>query len=271
MNKIVQKHTLGNNNLQGVSIVCKKKHTLCTHLEGSSKEKTMTKYYYRDGSEITKKIFEKDGKLKTIANCNRCEGTGKTFWKWVEGGVCFKCGGTGEYGYARVYTQEQVTKLEKARLRRIDTIRRKQRLENTLIVSGLSFVHNPKKFSRNKFLVSDWKKFQIKSINYYKRGLEILESKSSNFWIKLKADFVELGKHTKQLTLIFKHSFETQFGFSEIHKFIDDQNNQYVWFTSSYPNLEKGKTYNAKFIVKDNQESNEYGKQNMIKNFKEVK
>jgi adenosine deaminase len=42
MNKIVQKHTLGNNNLQGVSIVCKKKHTLCTHLEGSSKEKTMT-------------------------------------------------------------------------------------------------------------------------------------------------------------------------------------------------------------------------------------
>ena len=48
----------------------------------------------------------------------------------------------------------------------------------------------------------------------------------------------------------------------------DDKKNQYVWFTSSYPDLEVDESYNARFIVKENQESDQYGKQNMIKNFK---
>lgn len=231
----------------------------------------MKEYFYRDGSEITRKIFDKDGKKYTIADCERCTGTGKTFWKWVEGGVCFKCGGTGEYGFAKVYTKEQIEKLDIAKAKREAKRKANWKKENTLVFSGLTFDHNSKKFSQRKFFVDDWKRVQKKSHNFFKKGLEILESKTSDFWVKTKADFVELGNYVKELTLVFSHGFETQYGYSKIYKFVDDQSNQYVWFTSSFPELEKGQTYNAKFIVKDNQESEEYGKQNMIKNFKIVK
>ena len=129
----------------------------------NTKENTMTKYFYRDGSDITKKIFERNGKLVTVRDCDRCEGTGKTYWKWVEGGVCFKCGGIGEYGYERVYTLDHIKKLDKARSKREATRKANWKKENTLVFSGLTFNHNSKKFAQKKFFVDDWKRIQKKS------------------------------------------------------------------------------------------------------------
>lgn len=234
----------------------------------------MTNYFFRDGEKVEYKVFDDNGKLVANRYCGKCGGTGLTAYYWVQSGTCFRCDGSKiEPNPQRVFTQKELDRLNKNLEVRTQKRMAKIKVENTLVISGISFWHYWKSFNE-QVKNNSWKEIQkSKYLNHTKTGfsLEILESKTKDFWVKVKSDFVELGKHIKELTLIFKHGFETQYGYSEIFKFIDSQDNQYVWFTSSYPELEKGKTYNAKFIVKDNQESDQYGKQNMIKNFKEVK
>jgi len=237
-------------------------------------ETKMINYFFRDGEKVEYKVFDDNGKLVANRYCGKCGGTGLTPYYWVQGGTCFKCDGTKiDPTPRRVFTKEELDRLNKNAEVRLEKRMAKIKVENNLVISGIEFGHYWKSFNERVEFKS-WR--EIKKSKYLaciKTGfsLEILESKTKDFWVKVKSDFVELGKYVKELTLVFKHGFETQYGYSEIFKFIDDQSNQYVWFTSSYPKLEKGKTYNAKFIVKDNQESEEYGKQNMIKNFKEVK
>lgn len=238
-------------------------------------ELKMTNYFFRDGEKVEYKIFDDNGKLVANRYCGKCGGTGLTPYYWVHGGTCFRCDGSKiEPNPQRVFTQEELDRLNKNQEARIEKKVAKHKAENTFTFSGLTFWFNSKQF-KTLNLADTWKDLDVhanyQSPFYRKTSIEYLQSKTQEFWVKLKSDFVELGKCVKELTLIFKHGFETQYGYSEIFKFIDSQDNQYVWFTSSYPELEKGKTYNAQFIVKDNKESEEYGKQNMIKNFKEVK
>jgi hypothetical protein len=223
----------------------------------------MKEYFFRDGEKVQYKVFDDNGKLHANRYCGKCGGTGMTGYYWVHAGVCFKCDGTKiDPTPRRVFTKEELDRLNK---------NAEVRLEKRM--AKIKFGHYWKSFNERVEFKS-WR--EIKKSKYLacvKTGfsLEILESKTKDFWVKVKSEFVELGNYVKELTLVFRHGFETQYGYSEIYKFVDDQSNQYVWFTSSYPKLEKGQTYNAKFIVKDNQESEEYGKQNMIKNFKIVK
>ena len=234
----------------------------------------MTKYFYRDGEQVQENVFEEKSKLFAHRYCGKCGGTGMTPYFWVHDGVCFSCGGSKfSLKASRVFTKEELDKLNKNAEVRTQKRMAKIEIENTLKISGIKFRHHWKSFNKS-IKNKSWKEFQTSKYIKYTRdhlSLEILESKTKDFWIKVNSDFVALGKCIKELTLLFKHGFETQYGYSQIFKFVDSQNNQYVWFTSSFPELEKGKTYNAKFIVKDNQESDQYGKQNMIKNFKEVK
>ena len=72
------------------------------------------------GVEITKRIFDDNGKKYYIADCGRC--TGDKFlsgFRHVENGVCFRCRGNGlERKPSRAYTLDEFAKKEAARERR---------------------------------------------------------------------------------------------------------------------------------------------------------
>ena len=70
--------------------------------------------------------------------------------------------------------------------------------------------------------------FQNKNRDYFSRVLEIGESLTKQYWQKISSNFIELGKHTEKLTLVFRKGFESFYGWSEILKFVDDKNNQLV-------------------------------------------
>tara|TARA_R100000700_G_C3134787_1_gene118632 strand:+ start:214 stop:933 length:720 start_codon:yes stop_codon:yes gene_type:complete len=230
-------------------------------------EKKMTKYFFRDGFSVTGKIYKKNNKLYSFQNCWKCDGTGYTPYLWVDNGICWRCGKNGHThtDLKRVFTEQEIDRLEKNRLVREERKLAKIKKDNEFFIGKIQFYHNPKKFVSK---INSWYDFQNKNRDYFSRVLEIGESLTKQYWQKISSNFIELGKHTKKLTLVFRKGFESFYGWSEILKFVDDNNNQYVWFTSSYPDIEVEESYNAKFIVKENQESEQYGKQNMIKNFK---
>lgn len=232
-----------------------------------NKEKKMTEYFFRSGSPVTRKIYKKNNKLYSYQDCWRCDGTGYTPYVWVEAGYCFRCGkqGFNHSDFKRVFTEEEYNRLEKNRLARVEKKFAKIKKDNEFFIGKIKFYHNPSKFVSK---INSYWDFHNKNRDYFSRGLEIGESLTKQYWQKISSNFIELGKHTKKLTLVFRKGFESFYGWSEILKFVDDKKNQYVWFTSSYPDLEVDESYNARFIVKENQESDQYGKQNMIKNFK---
>lgn len=57
---------------------------------------------------------------RVLAYCPRCGGTGYTPYVWVDGGICFECGGNGgaHYEEEKEYTEEYLAKLEERRAKR---------------------------------------------------------------------------------------------------------------------------------------------------------
>ena len=108
----------------------------------------MTKYFYRDGEQVQENVFEEKSKLFAHRYCGKCGGTGMTPYFWVHDGVCFSCGGSKfSLKASRVFTKEQLDKLNKNAEVRTEKRMAKIEIENTLKISGIKFRHHWKSFN----------------------------------------------------------------------------------------------------------------------------
>jgi len=46
--------------------------------------------------------------VKTLHDCDKCNGRGEVHWKHVDNGICFKCGGSGRLDYKPVSKLQEV-------------------------------------------------------------------------------------------------------------------------------------------------------------------
>jgi hypothetical protein len=101
--------------------------------------------------------------------------------------------------------------------------------------------------------------FVASIIPSYKKTNEKEIEKKKVIEQKQKSCFVgNIGeKITKELIYVNSYSYETQYGTTWIHKFIDSDNNTYVWKTSNYLNVDQGNLISIKGTIKDHNEYRE--------------
>lgn len=83
-------------------------------------------------------------------------------------------------------------------------------------------------------------------------------------WVGKEGDKLE-----KVVDLVFKTTYETQWGLGALYKFVDEDENVYVWFTSSHPDFSTEAGLKIKFKVKGHDEY-KGTKQTVINYVKEV-
>jgi ribosomal protein S18 len=101
--------------------------------------------------------------------------------------------------------------------------------------------------------------FVASIISSYQKTLEREIVKQKQQQQKQLSNFVgNIGeKITKELTYVNSYSYETQYGTTWIHKFIDNNNNTYVWKTNNYLNVDQGNNIKIKGTIKDHNEYRE--------------
>jgi hypothetical protein len=101
--------------------------------------------------------------------------------------------------------------------------------------------------------------FTASIIASYQKTLENNIKKEKQAQQKQLSNFVgNIGdKLTKELTYVNSYSYETQYGTTWIHKFIDNDNNTYVWKTNNYLNVDQGNNVKIKGTIKEHNEYRE--------------
>lgn len=195
--------------------------------------------------------INKEDQVVTETFCGRCGGTG--FWArghWNRNGVCFTCDGTGGH---RVEHTPIITYAKRARARELDAAARKRKAE-----------------ARTERMLDGQRDWCEKNTPY---GRVTFEEKAELERKERKAKESQsqyLGEPKKRMvfTAQLDHhtSFETMWGETQVWKFIDDDNNIIVWFTSNgmakphpeheghYTALEKGDRVTFKATVKKHEE-----------------
>lgn len=243
---------------------------------------------------VVTKIDKNGTKYWYEHRCPKCGGSGYIpGYEMIEQGVCFKCGGTGEYGHTwKEYTPEYAEKLEARRIARRkakapevntkffkkhgfdengsmwivlgDTFKIKEELKAAGARFSYQFLwhfdHEDNGYSCVKITVDDVaeKNFADEYIlnDYVWEYIDDLRKKNAP---KTCSQYVgTVGeKFSDEVTLTKIHTFTTHFThFGEtnyIYKFTDSKGNTLVWKTAS-GNLEEGKRYLITGKIKDHSE-----------------
>lgn len=227
-------------------------------------------------------------------DCPKCGGKGYLYcYGHIEGGVCFKCGGTGKGSQTwKEYTPEYAQKLADRRAARAQAKSGENRakfLEKegfgadgfTYVIKGNTYsIKDELKAAGAKFnsylgwhfankdngydcfeinaddvaeFNSDWA-FRWKDMEIVEHLLGELKEEENRANSVSQHLFSVGEKVTVSVTLSHIASFGTQFGTTCIFNFTDDDGNILVWKTATYQELEEGNRYVVKGTVKSHDE-----------------
>lgn len=229
--------------------------------------------------------------------CPKCGGKGYIpGYEMIAGGVCFKCGGSGEFGHSwKEYTPEYAAKLEERRLKKLrakapeknakilkdngfneegfmwivlgDTYSIKEELKAAGAKFDPQFFwhfdHKPEKFQTIKISIEDVAKKSLADVWQFNDCIwDYVKSLIKENDPKSTSEYVgNVGdKFEGLVTLVKIHTYETHFTYygelNFIYKFKDSNNNTIVWKTGGR-DLEEGKTYRIKGTIKEHSEYND--------------
>ena len=235
-------------------------------------------------------------KYWTENKCPKCGGTGGIdYYPHVEGGICFKCNGSGYYPHSwKEYTPEYAAKLEERRIAREkkkapeknakifedngfneegfmwivlgDTYSIKEELKAAGAKFDQRFFwhfdHEDNGYSCIKISIEDVAKKSFIDVWQFNDYIwEYIEKLLKENAPKTSSEYIgNVGdKFEGSVTLIKIHTYETNFTYhgeiNYIYKFSDENNNTIVWKTG-YKNLKEGKTYRIKGRIKEHSEYN---------------
>ena len=223
--------------------------------------------------------------------CPKCDGVGTiSYYGHVAGGVCFKCNGTGTYRHSwKEYTPEYAKTLEQRRIdrekRKAPERNRKFFKEQGLSETGEAFIVTGETYSIKEQLKEAGAKFnylmgwhfdhEIDIFNTVKITVEeiahrnmvdefifnddvkdIIDKKIRDSMPKSTSEYVgNIGdKISVEVKLVGKYYYEGFYGVTNIYKFVDNNDNIYVWKTSTYKEIELNEVYTLRGTIKEHSE-----------------
>ena len=225
--------------------------------------------------------------------CPRCNGAGRiSYYGHVEGGICFKCGGTGRFDTTfKEYTEEYAKVLEDRRIAKIKAkvpahnaeFKSKEGFDvegNTWVVLGNTYaIKDELKANGAKFnYILGWHfdhavenaiKVNIDTIchtdmfgaytGYNDNANEVIETLKNEATPKTGEYVGTVGdKLNIKVKLTAVHIYYTNFTYrgecNYIFVFTDDSGNLYVWKTASYQDVEEGNNYILSGKIKEHKE-----------------
>ena len=185
---------------------------------------TPLKYYYRDGTEVTRyKIFPSDNpkskRMYSHRECWLCNGTAYLpHYAHIDSGVCYKCMGHGTHK-RQVWTKEQINKLEEKDKIKIEEFNKEQEKNRPAILKAQEEEKKQKQIAEEKRLADIEAKF------------EKME------YVGTIGEKIEL-----EVRIVFSKTFDGYYGSSTIYSMEDSKGNSLVYWQSGYgnfPSIEK--------------------------------
>ena len=245
---------------------------------------------------VVTKIDKNGTKYWYEHRCPKCGGRGYLpGYEMIANGVCFKCGGTGEYGHSwKEYTPEYAAKLEE---RRIAREKKKAPERNAKLFSDEGFnnegfmwivigdtfkIKEELKAAGARFNPRFFWHFDHEDTGYpcIKISIEdVAEKNDLDLWVlndyiweyiedllrknapKTESQYIGAvgDKLETTVTLTKIHTYETHFTYygelNYIYKFKDTNGNTLIWKTS-HKDIEESKTYKISGKIKEHSEYN---------------
>ena len=182
--------------------------------------------------------------------CTRCDGkgiyiigvcNGRPVPSWVDGGVCFKCGGSGkEHGKWKEYTPEYEAKLEAKRRARAEQRQKEQAEEFARLEAERKAKEDAERIVREA------------------EEQRIKEQKAISQHVGQIGDKIDLDVTFEKCAWFEIPSFRG-FGTETMHiyTFRDGQGDALIWKTSKGMDLEKGEALHLTGTIKDHSEYDE--------------
>lgn len=238
--------------------------------------------------------IDRNGTKYWVSNqCPRCGGRGYLYgYEHVEGGVCFKCGGTGFFSHGwKEYTPEYAQKLADRRLAKAKKTAPERNAKffkaNGMSEDGHAWVVIGDTFDRKDTLKEQGARWSPQlgwhfdheaegcfcisaddvmhrladdSYDFIDNVVEVIKAKQAENAPKTASEFIGNVGDKVDLPLTFKKTrwYETHFSYYGetvwIYTFCDANGNTVVWKTSKCVHLEEGLTYEVKGTIKAHNE-----------------
>lgn len=236
----------------------------------------MTQFFFRHGETLNERDNANvvlgsrgdSGYMSRAENCGRCGGQGGSpHWR-PDGGVCYQCNGrrtiTRTY---RVFTAEKLAKL--VRTADAKDARKQAEREAAQAAKHVAFqrwsldnenlLDAIKRAKGNPFmgsLASQLSEHKILSDKQLTAAEDSIRRGQERDVSDAASDFVgTVGERiTFDAKVVGVYSFDTAYGTTMIVRMTDSDDNIFVWFATSYPDLERGDHVTLTGTIKDHDE-----------------